>query len=213
MRGRLSSWLCTCLLALCTLAATSSSSARPVKVVVECDEEVWFQSLDVAEAQVGVVEKSGRNDGPQVAGYLGSVGLREGNPWCYAVHYWSFTQVTDRPPLKRTGLVRAAWNDALKRGTIVPYKVEVGDFLVWGYATSTSGHIERINSKEQRGGWVETLAGNSLKPGARGSERDGGGFYKKYRNIRHPLGKMFTKGLIGRKTPRERLDANDDRVS
>lgn len=153
----------------------------------------------MAVAQIGVTERTGRNDGPQVKAYLGSVGLPEGNPWCCGLHYWSFKQVAATPPLKRTGLVRAAWNDALARGVIVPYKAEVGDFLVWGYATSVSGHIERISSEEMKGGWVATVAGNTTKPGAVGSQREGGGCYERYRNIRHPLGKMLMKGLIGRK--------------
>jgi hypothetical protein len=35
-------------------------------------------------SQIGVVEKTGHNDGPQVKQFLASVGLPEGNPWCAA---------------------------------------------------------------------------------------------------------------------------------
>lgn len=193
--------LCVFLLLLLSQGSTLPCSAHPVKVAIEADSASWFRSLSAVHAQIGVREATGRNDGPMVKRFLQSVNLREGNPWCYALQYWGFYVSFDKPPMLRTGLVRAAWHDAVRRGTVVPYVPEIGDLIAYGYPRTTSGHIERIDSVG-RAGWVRTDAGNTIKDGARGSEREGGGAYHKWRNVLHPLGKMYTLGLIGRKHER-----------
>jgi hypothetical protein len=170
---------------------------------VACDSNVWWRSLDIVKDQVGVREATGRNDGPRVEAYLRAVGLPKGNPWCMAVHVWSFAQVTDVIPIARTGLVRGVWNHALAQqphGT--RYRVApsiawtaTGDLLIWGYLTSTSGHVERQVSAGQAG-WVVTAAGNTTS-GSSGNQRDGGGMYYRRRNLRHPLARMVLLGAIG----------------
>lgn len=197
MRVRGYSLAFVCLSVLFTLALSLSNSARPIKHVINADTHEWYKSLSVATGEIGVRERTGNNDGERVAMYLASVGLVQGNPYCYAGQYWSFTQVTTKPSIKRTGLVRAFWNEAKKIGRSVPYHIEIGDFLCWGYLTSTSGHVERV-SKIGRGGWVTTIAFNVSVPGLKGkSIRDGGGVAKKYRNVRHPLGRMVMMGAVG----------------
>lgn len=156
--------------------------------------------------QVGVREATGRNDGPQVEAYLRSVGLAKGNPWCMALHYWAFAQVTTKPPIRRSGLVRAVWNDAVVRSRVEGARDWIssasldwtrdGDLIVWGFLTSTSGHVER-QIQRGRAGWVVTVAGNTSS-GDSGSQRDGDGVFIRRRNLRHPLGRMVVFGAIGR---------------
>lgn len=184
-------------------ALSSSRLPRPIRVTVPCDSVTWWRSLDVLKQQIGVREATGRNDGAQVEAYLRAVGLPKGNPWCMAVQVWAFTRVTDRIPIARTGLVRGVWNHALAHqppGT--RYRVaqavdwtSVGDLLIWGYVTSTSGHTER-QVGTLRAGWVVTAAGNTTA-GTAGNQRDGGGMYYRRRNLRHPLARMVLLGAIG----------------
>lgn len=176
-----------------------------VRVVVPADAS-WLRSLDTLRTYVGVTERTGRNDGPAVERILASVGLGRGNPWCYALQYHAFAVTTPRPPILRTGLVAAGWNDAMRRGSIVAYEPLIGDLVVWRYlAPDPRGHIERIFDVK-RGGWVITIGGNvpPEPPGATlpraiqdRRERDGQGAWQRRRNVRHPLGRMLLRGLIG----------------
>ncbi|MBU3741507.1 MAG: hypothetical protein FGM24_04385 [Candidatus Kapabacteria bacterium] len=206
------------------MPAVTSSSGSPTpqpsrsklsqasrRVIVAAPASVWSASLDTLRHQVGVTEATGRNDGAEVEQYLRSVNLGRGNPWCYALQYWSFAVVSQRPPVLRTGLVAAAWNDAVRRGTLTPYVVTVGDLIVWRYlAPDTRGHIERV-VRIDRGGWVITIGGNVPPEPPRQkrtsigklndrTERDGQGVWPRTRNVRHPIGRMMLRGLIGADT-------------
>lgn len=84
-------------------------------------------SADSAIAQVGVREKSGRNDGYMVEQYLKSVGLSKGNPYCAAGQYWRFYSACQdlgfeisEIPIKRTGSTVSMYNHAMKNGWETP---------------------------------------------------------------------------------------------
>ncbi|MBS1562357.1 MAG: hypothetical protein JSS89_12190 [Bacteroidetes bacterium] len=188
-----------------------SSAATPVRIEIECDAGVWERSLLVAMAQVGVVERTGHNDGRQVEAYQRSVALGSGNPYCWAGQYWSFLQVTPAPPILKTGLCSAGWSDALRRGTATVYRVQRGDLLVWKHLGGPQGHVERSTTDELRGGWVRTVAFNTTS-GSAGDQRDGGGVYLRARNIRHPLGRMILRGSIGRREHDHGMGTNMMRV-
>jgi hypothetical protein len=154
-----------------------------------------MKSLEVAKTQVGVTEKTGRNDGIMVEMYLASVSLGKYNPYCYAGPYWSFTVVTDDPCIPKTGLVLNVWNWAKRTGTRTPYEIEVGDFINWKY-TGTRSHIERVTAIGRKG-WVTTVAFNTSGT-TKGNQRDGGGVHYKQRHLTHPLGMAVMRGAIGR---------------
>lgn len=175
------------------LAATSLHSAT--KVVISCDSALWYNSLAVAQSQVGVRERTGRNDGVAINKYNAAVGNPKGSPYCMAGQYWAFAQICTSICIMRTGHVRTFWNWAKRKGQRVHYTPRRGDFLCWGYATSASGHVERIR-EIGRAGWVKTVAFNTSS-GAAGSQRDGGGVYNRSRNLTHPLGRMLVLGLVG----------------
>ncbi|MGY4383020.1 hypothetical protein ACVWYN_000039 [Pedobacter sp. UYP24] len=62
--------------------------------------------LDIARAQLGVREKTGKNDGIAVESYLKYVGFTKGNPWCAAYVCWVFGQAGYPAP-------RTAWSPGL----------------------------------------------------------------------------------------------------
>lgn len=47
---------------------------------------------DIYKSQIGVKEKTGKNDGIIIEMYLKSVNLISGNSWCSAFVYWCFEQ-------------------------------------------------------------------------------------------------------------------------
>ena len=70
--------------------------------------------LRVAAGECGVREDpSGSNSGPEVDGYLASLGLPPGKSWCAAFLYWCFDEAARRRhvanPLPRTGCVLELW--------------------------------------------------------------------------------------------------------
>ena len=64
------------------------------------------QIISTAKNELGVKEKSGKNDGKEVEAYLAYVGLKKGNPWCAAFVSWIFGENGHTAP-------RTAWSPAL----------------------------------------------------------------------------------------------------
>lgn len=99
-------------LASCNFHITSSFSKPSIidttpipKIGVSDDTEIEDQTDDIIQepaevpdirsevartyySQIGVVEKTGHNDGKDVEKYLASVGLGKGNAWCAAFVHW-----------------------------------------------------------------------------------------------------------------------------
>ncbi len=55
--------------------------------------ELRTKLVKVAESQVGVREKTGNNDGPEIRMYLRETGLSEGYPYCAAGLTWCHNQL------------------------------------------------------------------------------------------------------------------------
>jgi len=56
--------------------------------------ELRKKLIDVAASQVGVREKTGNNDGPEIRMYLRETGLSEGYPYCAAGLTWCHNQLS-----------------------------------------------------------------------------------------------------------------------
>jgi hypothetical protein len=80
----------------------------------------------------------------------------------------------------------------VKTGKKVPYKAEVGDYIVWKTQGSWTGHVGLIT--EVSGDKVKTIEGNTSSI----SVRTGGMVALKTRHIYHPIGKLKVRGLVGR---------------
>jgi hypothetical protein len=165
---------------------------------VQCDSNLWFGSLKIAENEIGTREQ-GNNDGVRVRQYLQSVGLKAGNPYCQAGMYWSFGEYNRLAktkhviPLLRSGSTVAVYNHAKKNNEVKKSHCFVGDLIYWKFSNKPFGHVERILSIG-RAGWVVTVGFNTGS-----NARDGSGVERKKRNLTYPLQKMMFRGLIGKK--------------
>jgi hypothetical protein len=165
-----------------------------------CRQDLLEESEKVMLAEVGIKEKTNRNDG-EVKKYLSSVGLREGNPYCAAGQYWVFRRACrnlhipkSAIPIPRTGLVYNIYAHAKKRGLHLPYRAKRHALIIWQYPNKRRGHVERI-FKVGKGGNVWTVGFNTSS-GKAGSQDDCEGVYIRKRNIYHPLGRMRIKCLV-----------------
>lgn len=175
----------------CFFILTANSQGND-KFVLPCDSLLLEKSLLTAISQVGVKEKTGKNDG-EVEKYLHSVGLKKGNPYCAAAQYWSFwvNRNIAKIPIPRTGLANAHFTFAQKTGIRASYIPQKHDLVIWRIGKTQFGHIERIISVG-KSGWVKTIAFN-----VGGDNREGSGVQIKQRNLLNPLGKMQIRGLVG----------------
>jgi hypothetical protein len=167
------------------------------KYELECDSLLLETSLDSALSQVGITEKTGRNDG-EVEKYLKLFGLKKGQPYCAAGQYWCFyTSAIDlnisirKIPIVKDPSAYGIFENATKMGQRAKYIVSKHDLIIWRSKTSRRGHIERVSQIFERG--------NVLTVGFNTSDRKTGnqGVFVKRRNIYHPLGRLMVKGLIG----------------
>lgn len=174
-----------------TVAVNVSITRRPnrkpdtVRNVIVQAKTFAQNALAVQRAytsQIGVYEKTGKNDGEQVEKYLRAVGLGKGYPYCAAGIAWSFAQA---------GLVTrmTAWSPtSFNIKNIVYYQREfkkplhTADVLSFYYPT-----LKRIGhcgfwDKERANGMYESVEFNTSGGGGAGIDRDGGGVYRKIRS-------------------------------
>ncbi len=67
--------------------------------------------VEVATSQIGVKEKTGRNDGKEVAMYLKTYGLPEGYAWCAAFVNWVYMHCGIKT---KTNAMAASWFPSAK---------------------------------------------------------------------------------------------------
>jgi hypothetical protein len=138
--------------------------------------------LAVASTQVGIVEKTGKNDG-EVEKYIASVGLnpKGGYPYCAAFNYWVGEQALDVSPYPKS-----AWSPDHVRGGQRVSKTTVikgGEcFGIWNKARKRIAHTGLLESFD--GKTFITVEANTSANAAVGSEadRDGQGVYRKRRH-------------------------------
>ncbi len=189
------------ILIISLLLISSLNAYSQTKYILPCGADLLEASLDSAMAQVGTVEKTGRNDGP-VEKYLSAVGLSKGAPYCAAGQYWCFfvgakalALSLSEIPILRTGVANAIFNDAARKGSKVGYSAEKHDLIVWRRRGSYKGHVERI-LETGRAGWVKTVGFNT-RSGNNAIRRKREGVFIRRRNIYHPIGRLSIRGLVG----------------
>jgi len=163
-----------------------------------CDKALLEESEEIALTQIGVTEKTNRNDG-EVEKYLQAVGLGKGNPYCAAGIYWCFAKAAEVLkydakviPIPKTGLVANILKYAKKNGMKTNRNAEKHTLLVWLRTNKRQGHIERIY-RVREAGWVDAIGFNTTSPD-KSEKREG--VYMKSRNILHPLGRLRFAALI-----------------
>lgn len=139
--------------------------------------------MEVARGEIGVSERTGRNDGVRVSEYLAYCGLGEGHEWCAAFVSWCFGAVGMpeprtpwSPALFPAG--RVAWRSGLGPGAGLEPGLELepggdtgfaggsaqqplpGDvFGIWIREKGRIGHAGLVESWD--GVWCVTVEGNS----------------------------------------------------
>jgi|TARA_R110002167_G_scaffold149822_2_gene343293 hypothetical protein len=140
--------------------------------------------LSVASTQVGIVEKTGKNDG-EVEKYIGSVGLdpKAGYPYCAAFNYWVGDEALGKSPYPRS-----AWSpDQVKGGVRVTASTHIRGGEAFGIYFKSKGRIAHTGLVESFDGKsFITIEANTNANAAVGSagDRDGQGVYRKRRHWR-----------------------------
>lgn len=152
------------------------------------------KAIEIAQSQMGVREKGGANRGPEVKGYLNSVGLGEGYAWCVAFLYWCFNKAANdlgqTNPLVKTAGVLRSWNEATctkilaKDAKNNPALVKPGHIFIMDYGGGY-GHTGIV--KEVNGGFITTIEGNTNN----NQSREGVGVFQHIRKI-----KDINKGFL-----------------
>ena len=109
--------------------------------------------MKTASSQLGVKEATGHNDGPAVEGYLKTVNLGKGNPWCSAFVNW----VMEKDKIKGTnsGLAYSwkSWGQKLD-------KPAYGAIAIMNYS-----HVAFV-AGTNKDGRIVLLGGNQGRPGS-----------------------------------------------
>lgn len=111
------------------------------------------QLIDFEQSMVGIKEKTGNNDGPEIKKFLAYVGLPEGNPWCAAgqcfCHGWLNIPNPESgysPDLFRSNVVYK--KDAPR---LSPYVFRGGE--ITGYWIPLKGRIGHVGMAKQQIGF------------------------------------------------------------
>ena len=146
-----------------------------------------FRALEIADTQLFVREKTGKNDGVDVEGYLKTVGLGKGYAWCMAFVYWLFlkaaTDLKVTNPVPKTAGVLDCYAKAKKLGYVIDKKdVQPGDQGIMDFGGG-KGHTFIVT--ELKGDThVYTVEGNtSADPTYAGEDREGNGVFERNRSI------------------------------
>jgi len=125
-----------------------------------------------AEQEIGVREKTGKNDGVRVETYLRAVNLKKGAPWCAAYISWLFAQEGLNKP--RTG-----WSpDMFPRSRLARSTLPGNLIGIYSPEQKRIVHVGLIIGRD--GDYVLSIEGNTNVTGS----PEGDGVYKKRRHIK-----------------------------
>lgn len=140
-----------------------------------------YRALEIANTQLFVREKTGKNDGEYVKAYLNSVGLGEGFAWCQSFVYWAFSKSADQldiaNPVPKTGGVLECLRRAKEKGCSIYDEPEEGDQFIMDFGGG-KGHTGLVEAVV--GDCIYTIEGNTNGEGS----REGDGVYERTRGIR-----------------------------
>ncbi len=165
-------------LSLLAMAGMSSIPGPASAPVPKTDRE---KVVAVAASQIGVTEKTGKNDG-EVDKYLAAVGLAgTRNPYCACFNYWCGREALG----KANPYPKSAWSpDHVKGGRRVTETNEIKPGETFGIYFPSKGRIAHTGLVEKReGGNLVTIEANTSGNAASGSaaDRDGQGVFRKRR--------------------------------
>jgi hypothetical protein len=147
---------------------TAVGPAEVPEVNADPEERARRMLREIYSAEVGVREKSNRNDGERIGQYLGYTGLGEGYAWCAAFVSWCFKEVGRDTP-------RTAWSPSLfpskriiwRKGDRLPTvgaQPQKGDvFAIWYPNLKRIGHAGFVD--DWGDSMVITVEGNTSEGG------------------------------------------------
>jgi hypothetical protein len=184
-----------------TINSYSNVQIKP-RYVIDIDSNLVVISHTIAQSQVGVTEKTGKNDG-EVDKYMRF--LNKGGqklPYCSGGISWSYYQGAlfldkDRKyiPFPLSAGSQVAFDYARKKGKLDNSGIKRYDFFIWKKKDGINGHIGLIDSVMVKG-CVRTIEFNTSQDN-RGSQRDGGGVWNRKRNLIQPMGFLLVRGFVG----------------
>ena len=142
--------------------------------------------LEIADTQLYVREKTGKNDGPDVEKYLKSTGLGSGFAYCMSYFYWLFETASkalevDNPVPKTAGVLDCLAK-AKKAGYLITNEPEIGDQFIMDFGKG-QGHTGLVTAVD--GKYFESNEGNtSADPSYEGEDREGNGVFERRRLIK-----------------------------
>lgn len=144
-----------------------------------------LRAIEIADTQLFVREKTGKNDGVDVEKYLKAVGLGRGYAWCMAFVFWVFFRVATElkilNPVPKTAGVLDCYAKAKKLGYVVSHEdVQPGDQFImdFGKGAGHTGLVTELKGTTH----VYTVEGNtSADPTYAGEDREGNGVFERHR--------------------------------
>ncbi|TKC08996.1 CHAP domain-containing protein [Pedobacter frigoris] len=128
--------------------------------------------IRIARKEIGVVERTGKNDGARIAEYLNYCNIKSPAPYCAAWVSWCFGQAGYSQP-------KTAWSPSLFPTSRLVKEPKPG--VVFGIYYSGLGRIGHCGIIESvRNDWVYGLEANTNVVGS----REGQGVYRKIRHKR-----------------------------
>lgn len=140
-----------------------------------------IRALEIADTQLFVREKTGRNDGKEVEEYLASVGLGKGYAWCAAFVFWCFEKASKdlkrANPVTKTAGVLNHW--AKTKGEKLTANPQEGDIFIMDFGKG-AGHTGLVSNV--KGNRIYTVEGNtSADPTYTAEDREGNGVFERNR--------------------------------
>lgn len=172
---------------------------------LKADSELLHQSKHIMMDHVGIKEATGNNDGDTIALVLKSVNIYTESPYCQAFIYYCFDEARKlilrlcgrvvNIPIPKSAVAQSSFNYARKSGKRTKYEPKVNDLIVWKHSSNWTGHVERVTEVKENG-TVITVGANTHN-GKSGNQREGNGIFIRKRNVKHILGRLKVRGLVG----------------
>ena len=158
-----------------TVISVNGLAVRPMlKEQNYTDKQTIFRKKLASTAQqyLGIREKTGRNDGPQIEQFLKVVNLKKGDPWCGAFISWLFHKMGRLKP-------RSGWTPDLFPNSRLTKLALTGNLIgIYFPEKKRIAHVGMIECLD--GDWIIAIEGNTNLQGS----REGDGVYRKRRHKR-----------------------------
>lgn len=164
------------------IKVTDTTKTVTVNVAPKSYEQLCAQVQKIYTSQIGVYEKTGKNDGVQIKKYLASVGLPEGYAYCAAGVHWSL--MMGGVPNK----INAAAASTFDKNKLVWYKGKSyktphsADVVAFWIPSLNGIHHCGFYDKDHGNGMYESVEFNTSVGGGGLVQREGGGVGRKVRS-------------------------------